>query len=276
MEKENISYTIPTLKFNIKTISSDTAHLWLKNHIHDAVEIVYVQGGEIYAHIQGENLLAKSGDIIFINSGIVHSIENSKNASLTYIQTEISEYDYPENQSTHLYSFVTQQALKPYCFMQGKNELSDIFTAIQREINDKKPYYELYLKAYIQLFLPFMLRAGIIAEPNGNIITKTDTILPVAQYIETNYMHDITLDMCSQIVDCSKYELCNKFKKSTGRTVVEYINYIRLFHAKKLLKENEISITEVALKTGFSSVQYFNRTFKKYNGISPKAYRKQI
>lgn len=118
-----------------------------------------------------------------------------------------------------------------------------------------------------------MLRHQIIAEFDAKEVEKLRNLLPIAAYIDENYANAITLDTLSNLIGYSKYELCHKFKSATGRTVVDYINHVRLCRAKSLLENTDNSITEIALCCGFSSVQYFHKVFKKYQGSSPRVYR---
>ena len=54
----------------------------------------------------------------------------------------------------------------------------------------------------------------------------------------------------------------------------EYLNYIRIIHASKLLKSTKKLITDIASECGFDNISYFNRVFKRIMGITPNAYRK--
>ncbi|PYI53120.1 helix-turn-helix domain-containing protein [Paenibacillus flagellatus] len=96
----------------------------------------------------------------------------------------------------------------------------------------------------------------------------------IAQYIERNYMGNLHLDhMAEQLETTPKY-FSNYFKKTFGVNFVEYLNKVRLAHAKELLKNTELSIAEIGEKTGYLNSSTFTSTFKKYYGISPSEYRK--
>ncbi len=264
---------LPSLKININALSSETAHLWLKTHIHEAVEIVYVISGIAIIYINGKKITLNCGDIIIINRNAVHHIEDALSSELTYMQIEIQEYfDSVAKSDLTIYSFISQQLLRPYIHLTGKNEFKSIFLAIQKEITEKKPYYELYVNSLIRLVISFMYRNGMLDYADDEILSDIKEFSSITSYIETNYTQVITLDTLAQLSGISKFELCRKFKSATGRTITDYVNYVRLCHAKELLKENK-RITDIAYECGFSSVQYFNRTFKKYNGCSPGNYK---
>lgn len=59
-----------------------------------------------------------------------------------------------------------------------------------------------------------------------------------------------------------------------GSTLTEYVNFTRMHKAEQLLINQNKSISEIALECGFSSPQYFNKLFRKINGVSPSYYKK--
>ena len=95
-----------------------------------------------------------------------------------------------------------------------------------------------------------------------------------AEYIAKNYDTRITLEQLANLIDTDKYRLCHLFKKYTGGTVVEYINFVRLRRAEQLLADSDMNATEVASACGFASIQYFDKVFRKAVGCSPSVYRK--
>jgi two-component system, response regulator YesN len=65
------------------------------------------------------------------------------------------------------------------------------------------------------------------------------------------------------------------FKRHTGQTVVQFINHLRIEEAKRRLANDSGSITQLALESGFESVPYFNRVFRRVVGMSPREFRKR-
>lgn len=93
------------------------------------------------------------------------------------------------------------------------------------------------------------------------------------RYIEKHYMDDITLEEIAKEVGWTATYLSSSFKKNTGKSVVDYLTYIRVQHAKELLLDTERSIGEVADIVGFHDAKYFATRFKKITGVSPNEYR---
>ena len=95
----------------------------------------------------------------------------------------------------------------------------------------------------------------------------------IMAYLEQCYNQPITLELLSQVFNFSSAHILRVFKKEYGMSVIESLNQIRLSNAKELLQGSSLSIGEVAAEVGFSSSAYFDRGFKKQNGISPREYR---
>ena len=72
----------------------------------------------------------------------------------------------------------------------------------------------------------------------------------------------------------SESHLSRKFKAHTGIGINEYITYVRITNAEKLLRETELSVTEVADQCGYSDSNYFSTVFKRIKGITPQKCRK--
>jgi len=95
-----------------------------------------------------------------------------------------------------------------------------------------------------------------------------------------DWMHEhsdelASLDLAAAHVDLRPSQFRKVFRDETGFTPQEYLTQIRLQKAKALLADRRLTVTEIALKTGFNSGQYFSTAFKKLTGFSPNAYRRR-
>ena len=95
----------------------------------------------------------------------------------------------------------------------------------------------------------------------------------VMSFILAQSHRNIQLQEVADIAILSKEAFCRFFKERTGKTFTEYLNQIRIQQAGKLLMETDLSISQIAFQVGFQNLSYFNRTFRKIGGSTPKAYR---
>lgn len=94
----------------------------------------------------------------------------------------------------------------------------------------------------------------------------------VILHLRENYMTMLSLDSCAELFGTSPYTLSRAFKHISGVNFIDYLTDIRIDNAKGLLRETEIKINEVAERVGYQHT-YFNRIFKKYEGITPSQFR---
>ena len=73
-----------------------------------------------------------------------------------------------------------------------------------------------------------------------------------------------------------KSQLSKIFKDTTGKSIIEYYNNLKIAESKKLIREEQFSISEISDMLGYSSIHIFSRAFKKAVGFSPTAYKKSI
>ncbi|MCA0754271.1 AraC family transcriptional regulator [Paenibacillus sp. N4] len=97
----------------------------------------------------------------------------------------------------------------------------------------------------------------------------------ISQYIELHYMENLYLDHMAEVLGTSPKYFSNYFKKTFGVGYVEYLNKVRLSHAREFLKHTDLNVAEIGEKTGYMNSSTFTTTFKKYCGISPSEYRKK-
>lgn len=107
-----------------------------------------------------------------------------------------------------------------------------------------------------------------------NTINHDNIILrPALEYIEKNYSRNISLDSMASICNISSSYFSKLFNKVVEDNFANYINKIRIKHAKQKLKTTDIPITNIALDLGFEDSGYFLKVFKKLEGVTPSAYR---
>lgn len=101
---------------------------------------------------------------------------------------------------------------------------------------------------------------------------ENDAIKTCVQYINSHYSEKITAQSLANLVHLHPNYLCGLFKEQIGASPVEYINMQRIYAANTLLKNTNLSLQQIADRTGFNSVSYFSRVFRQQQGISPGAY----
>lgn len=96
----------------------------------------------------------------------------------------------------------------------------------------------------------------------------------VYQWVFAHFAEPLDHDIITRRVGMSRSALCHYFKRVTGRTLTDFINEIRVGHARKLLIETDQSVAEIAYASGFESLSNFNRHFHDLTGVSPTGFRR--
>ena len=116
--------------------------------------------------------------------------------------------------------------------------------------------------------------AGAVVSVLSRSARSNTVVDTVKAYIGENYAQRLTkADIAAQVFLNPDY-LAKLFKKETGTALTDYLTQVRIEKAKALLRDETISLTDVATQTGFDYYSYFSTIFKKATGVSPSDYRK--
>lgn len=109
-----------------------------------------------------------------------------------------------------------------------------------------------------------------------SVSTSDKSIKRVVKYIDKNYYTDLKLELLAEIFNYNSAYLGKVFKGHTGMSFNTYLDTIRIEQAKKLLMEDKLKVYQVCDKIGYKNIDYFHSKFKKYVGVSPLNYKKQV
>ncbi len=118
------------------------------------------------------------------------------------------------------------------------------------------------------------IKAAAFSVSNKHEEQSMSVVNKAKQYIDENYMKELTLDDVSRVVNISSYYFSKVFKEETGENFIDYLTRLRIEAAKSLLKTTDKSMKEISAEVGYSDPNYFSRNFKKYTGKTPTDYAK--
>lgn len=116
--------------------------------------------------------------------------------------------------------------------------------------------------------------AHIKIKNNYEYKNSTGLYPDILNYINLNYSQNITVEAIAKHFSYSRSTISHLFKKHNGKSISEYVTFLRLSEAFVMLKTSDMTITEIAIATGFSDPNYFSSVFKKHYSVSPQQYRK--
>lgn len=102
---------------------------------------------------------------------------------------------------------------------------------------------------------------------------KDKNLQQALKFIHNNFSMDISLDRVAGVAGISRYHFSRLFKEMTGLTYLSYLNRVRIEQAKRLLNDDNLSITDTGHAVGYYDLTHFERIFKKISGTTPSQYR---
>lgn len=249
-----------------------------RSHTHNTFELYFLIEGSRKLLLQNNFYQIKKGDILLISPGVMHKTLNAVPAEYKRLvinfptaicENIINKTGFAERLASKDAIIVTM----PEIYESIAKEIC-LIRDIYKEKGAESADFEIMTAAFIYKLL-YLLISGENVLPETKIREKnSDRISQILDYINHNYAKQITLTELSSKFFLSEFHLCRSFKKVTGRTVVEYINYYRLEKAKLMLTQSDKPVYEIAKMCGFTSAAHFNHIFKEYETSPPSKYRK--
>ena len=108
------------------------------------------------------------------------------------------------------------------------------------------------------------------------MLSTSGLVEEICEHMKNHIYGNLSLDDLTERFHFGKSFLCEQFKKNTGKSPINYYLDLKLSEAKRLLREGDMTITEIAENLGFESPEYFSRYFKKRVGHSPRDFKKML
>lgn len=248
-------------------------------HRHTVLEIIFPIENYYLADVNDTHYCIMPGEILIIPPGMLHALTAPSSGKRLIFLFDISIL-------TKMKSFSSVQSLlvRPLYITRTTypsiyEDMYSLLVKMQSEYFHANEYAELTIHS---LLLQFFVNLGYHhihmqdLFPNVRPAKQKEYIRKFNQllnYIEEHYREELDLNTLAEFVGFSKYHFLRLFKQYTGTTLGEYMVLYRIRVAEKLLCNPNLSIADIAVQSGFSSISTFNRLFKQYKKCSPSEYR---
>lgn len=251
-------------------------------HWHTAMEII-VPMENWYDAILGEDKYhIVPGDIFIIPPGELHSLRAPESGSRFVFMFDLSAFTRFKG-FAGLQPILTKpihltRAAYPYIY----DDVYQILVQMRNEYFAKNEFadltiYSLLLNMLVKLGTNHLENIDLFSNMRGYRQKEyADKFNAVMDYIDTHYMEELNLEKIADTFSFSKYHFSRLFKQYTNYTFCTYLSHRRIKIAEELLALPDLSITEVALQSGFPSISTFNRVFRQIKDCSPGEFRKKI
>ena len=262
-----------------ESISHRSEHLPLKIyhpkgvylHWHEEYEFVMVKNGSAVIIKNGTPIELSENQVLCLYSGDVHSIRCDASAEMTAIV--VSPLFWEDNSFS--YGQIAFQSL-----FERNDPVDRAVISILEEIvsvyYDKAFGYDFILRSKFTQIFAILLEHRRFSITRGKRQEIPDQLKKLLDFVHEHYAEKISLDLLSSVSFYSKTYIIRLFKKYTCLTPAEYILQYRLDIAKKMLRNGEATVLNIAYFCGFNSETYFIRAFKKQYGMTPYAYKASL
>jgi AraC-like DNA-binding protein len=251
-------------------------------HYHDFLELGYCEHGSGIFIIDGKPVSFNGKCISIIYPGQVHIAKStSEEKSLwhfLYIDAQKLFFSFPASSLNS----VKAMAYKKYNFpclipLEQDKGMYELVVSIMNEAAKKQKNS---LDAIQGMLFALLIMHGRYMTPKDQGEMANAGFLfgdmgKVINYINTNYMKNITVEELAEIGCMSKATLQRKLNEFLGKSPLQYIHELRLNQAAIMLMDPEERIIDIASEVGYHTLSCFNRKFLDYYGVSPSAYRKE-
>lgn len=247
-------------------------------HFHSAVEVIIPLKGEVRLDLEEGTYHVQAGEIIIIPAGCVHGLHMGPDC-----ERELLLYEMNGVFTLKEFSALRQMTGKAIYLTHDHPCLEEVRSVFFELIRVHRSgallrnmlNYALLLKIYAILGEHYLSTCATSAEMNSlqRQLSGEDAFNRALDYLNKNYMEDVTLDSLSAYAGFSRYTMSRMFRQYTGSTFTQYLSKRRVDMAMELLSSSRIPVTQVALQCGFNSIATFNRVFREVKGCTPTQYR---
>ncbi len=270
-------------------------------HWHELVEVCLVESGTIAVFVDGQRHELEAGELVVIGPQCIHGYEGLGSARrVILLQFSLDLVTLPADTRSD-----TAESTAPFagfCIVRpriagteerpgqrpGTEETPPLVPSarlvacirdLEAEFSDRKPGYRAAVRARLLDCAVLLLRASDTPDlrrfvrDGAATRRRHDVLERVLRYIQDNAEKPINLETVAGIASMSRSHFSRFFHRETGRTFQQYLARLRVSRAEQMLYQTDLTIQEIALRSGFGASSTFNRLFRRYTGRNPRSYR---
>lgn len=274
----------------------DFVKLVNNEHSHEFMQMLYILNGKITNEVNGKTETVKKGELVLIPPFVKHRNDYFEGADLftiSFMPSIIdSTFDTPfaiddSTNFSRLYfvPFIEMgkdpELIKKQHFISAETlAIKDLFWSIYDEFKTGTDMDKVIMHANFLKVMALISRHYQRNKEQSEQIEKSphhkhfEKVQESIQYIQDNFKKDLKINELIKRCGISSTYFRMIFKEITGKSFVQYLNELRIYHAIVLIKKTSLNLNEISYEVGFSEFQNFHRTFRKIIGCSPSEYRK--
>lgn len=237
--------------------------------------LIYITGASIRYQIYDSAMLLEKGDVLYTPPNTIYSaacVDEDRVPAFLYLYFEVFPH-YEEQPFIHL----METSLKIRVFHALESPVEFYFHTIAEEYENKRPGYYHKIHSYLMLLVMELLRRKDFSKDrqltpvsgsNINLILNKAT-----SYIAANIREPLRISHISHICGVSESGLYKIFSSVLGISPKEYVQDCKMKYASRLLRETNMTVTQVAREMGFANPNHFSNAFFKVTGKRPSSFK---
>ncbi|MCQ2399246.1 MAG: AraC family transcriptional regulator, partial [Clostridia bacterium] len=248
-------------------------------HTHDFIEIVYCKQGKAVQTVNGESYDFCRGDMLFINYGSTHSFTNTpdyKYINICFYPETVGNAIVTEENAFAVLSLTSFNELRGesdhgVVSFKGNEmvEVENILSAMLLEQQEQRPFGKKVTENYLNVLFTMILRKSFVVGDG-----QTDGWNVILEEINKD-LYGVKLQTLAEKCFYNPAYFCRAFKEKFNMTLKEYVTKKRIERAVELIKTTNLTLDDIAEKTGYSSRSGLYRAFIKVRGVSPNSLREE-
>lgn len=280
---ERVPYNIEGFPIHAdRVLLSDYAGMACATHWHDDLEFGVPLTGQMRYCVNGEPITIQEGQGVFINARQLHSNFSVDGSDCAYVCMLIHPSLLCANEylaQTYIQPIMDNGAFTHAVLdasVPWQREMMEAVCAIRSAFAENEASLGLTLQSVSYHIAALLYKH--MPDPSGasaHVDQRLAQLRDMVGYVQRHYAEPVTLQNIAVAGSASKTVCCTLFQHHLHQTPIGYLTRYRLEKAGELLRNPNLTVTEIAFAVGFSSPSYFTESFRKYLGLTPSEYRKQ-
>lgn len=235
-------------------------------HTHACAELFFITRGHGVFQVRQERFPVAINDLVVVNTSVPHTETSQNGSPMEYVVLGVEGLE-------------TLTDINGYALLHLQGEQEAVVTCLRqmvREARERQPGCAAVCQKLLEIILLRLLRREDFAlgnAPEGPRASRECDL--VRRYIDNHFKENLTLDQLAGMVHVSKYYLSHAFQKEFQTSPISYLIDRRIRESRFLLRETDLSLSQIAQILGFSSLSYFSQSFRRAEGRSPMEYRRR-
>ncbi len=250
------------------TLKAQKPHTSMRTHLDSYLFILVTEGNGSLTY-NGNHYELSAGDCVFIDCKLPYSHTTSNNLwSLQWV------HFYGTNMPD-IYAKYVERGGAPVFKSTNANAYSIMLSQLYDIAQSEDYLRDMKIYQHLLSLLTLLMEDSWHPENSHRNSPKKENLIKLREYLDDHYLEHISLDELAEKFYINKFYLTRIFKEQFGISINSYITSLKITHAKQLLRFTQLSASEIAEQCGMADANYFSRTFKKIEGITPSQFRKQ-